>query len=55
MPDSTLCASICEVSKKCKRHPDSGTQPSQWQYWALFGTEGEQCQLFIEKGKTNAY
>ena len=34
MPDITMCAAECPRSDHCKRHPDSGTKPSEWrQSW----------------------
>ena len=34
MPDITMCNAACPASKDCRRHPDSGTVPSEWQWWS---------------------
>ena len=37
MADITMCVeSNCPFSKKCKRHPDSGTYVGQFQSWGMF-------------------
>lgn len=39
MPDISMCDNpMCLRSKMCKRHPDSGTKPSDWQSWAAYGS-----------------
>jgi hypothetical protein len=49
MPDISMCAAKCPVSKKCYRHPDSGTEPTEWrQAWRAFEpTDGVGCKHFI--------
>ena len=38
MPDMTMCANEdCPLRKKCYRHADSGTKPTEhWQFYSAF-------------------
>ena len=46
MPDITMCRADCPSSAKCRRHPDSGTVPSEFQWWAGFAPETDRCGDF---------
>jgi len=48
MPDITLCNNQdCPLSKKCYRHEDSGTKPSEyWQSYADFEYTEDGCEDF---------
>ena len=55
MPDITMCRADCPSSAKCRRHPDSGTKPSKYQWWAGFAPDTDRCGDFwptaIEAGE----
>lgn len=44
VPDITMCSEHCPNSKLCRRHPNSGTKPSERQSWAKFNPYN--CQSY---------
>jgi hypothetical protein len=49
MPDISMCAAVCPVSRKCLRHADSGTVPdARWQsYGTTSPTDERGCPDFL--------
>lgn len=47
MPDITMCTSCtCPLAAQCRRNEASGTRASQYQSWAHFGPDGDDCNQF---------
>lgn len=56
MPDISMCnTQHCELSKKCYRHEDSGTEPNgKYQSWGCFQKNhdtGKDCPYFWTRDK----
>ena len=49
MPDISMCAAECGVSRQCYRHPESGTVPNDpYQAWSAFEPDGpDGCDEYI--------
>lgn len=47
MADPMCLNDDCDRRKHCRRHPESGTVPGEWQSWAIMGFNEEICSDFL--------